>query len=350
VPRADALRSELARPKTAEAALRKDLAIQEASAGKAKAEAAKKREGAARTRSESTRRMSLRAAEAQEKKVAAAEKKAGELLGKLASNAKAQSAKSRSLGDAEKQELSAKDREDARRRRLEKEHAREVGRLASATIRHVAVRLPEPDRLRLLYLTANPEVEDPEMVLRVDAEVRMVREALRKSPHRDLVQFDHRPAATPEDLIEGINETRPHIIHFSGHGGGRGVLFDNGSVDAPQGRDVDFNVLAEILSATNIPPMALVLNACETLDGADVLLPAVPVVVAMSDTIGDLAASVFATRFYAAVASAQSLGSALRQGIVGIRLTDPQDAHLPSHLARDDVDIDALVLVAPAQA
>lgn len=67
----------------------------------------------------------------------------------------------------------------------------------------------------------------------------------------------------------------------------------------------------------------------------------------MSDTVGDLAASVFATRFYAVLACARSLGSALRQGIVGIRLTEPQDADLPAHIARDDVDLASLRLVTP---
>jgi hypothetical protein len=41
----------------------------------------------------------------------------------------------------------------------------------------------------------------------------------------------------------------------------------------------------------------LVLNACDTLDEADVLLEVSPVVIAMSANLSDLAAAVFDARF-----------------------------------------------------
>lgn len=50
-----------------------------------------------------------------------------------------------------------------------------------------------------------------------------------------------------------------------------------------------------------------------TLEGADALLQTVPLVIGMSDTIGDTAAIVFARSFYAALASAQSVATALEQ-------------------------------------
>jgi hypothetical protein len=64
---------------------------------------------------------------------------------------------------------------------------------------------------------------------------------------------------------------------------------------------------AKALRATDTPLKLLVLNACDTLDGADVLLDVTPVVIAMSAGVSDLAAAVFAARFYAAIASAQSV-------------------------------------------
>jgi len=47
---------------------------------------------------------------------------------------------------------------------------------------------------------------------------------------------------------------------------------DNGSVDTPEGQELDFELLAKLLAATTTPPTLLVLNACETLGGADLLL------------------------------------------------------------------------------
>jgi CHAT domain-containing protein len=108
-----------------------------------------------------------------------------------------------------------------------------------------------------------------------------------------------------------------------------------------------FDLLAEVLAATSTPPRVLVLNACETLDGADLLLPAVPVIIAMSDTIDDTAAIVFARRFYAAIASAQPVGIALAQAQAAMRLTTPRRRRPPPVAVRDDIDADSLVLVRP---
>lgn len=110
---------------------------------------------------------------------------------------------------------------------------------------------------------------------------------------------------------------------------------------------VEFDVLAQVLAATSTPPRVLVLIACQTLTGADLLLPAVPVVIAMADTIDDTAAIVFARRFYAAIASARPVGFALAQARAAMQITTSDDADLPQVAVRDDVDADELVLVDP---
>lgn len=92
---------------------------------------------------------------------------------------------------------------------------------------------PKPEQLRVLYLTANPEQN-----LRTDAEVRGVQDQVRGALHRDLSTIDYRPAATSDDLIAGLNDLRPHVVHFSGHAGDAALLFDNGSVEASEGQDM----------------------------------------------------------------------------------------------------------------
>jgi len=123
------------------------------------------------------------------------------------------------------------------------------------------------------------------------------------------------------------------------------VLFDNASVESPKGHEVPFELLARALGATAEPPTLLVLNGCDTLDGAEVLLEATPVVIVMTIEISDLAASAFAARFYAAVASAQPIGPALRQGAVVLDLMGLDEGWKPNLLSRADVAVDDLVLV-----
>jgi CHAT domain-containing protein len=191
------------------------------------------------------------------------------------------------------------------------------------------------------------------MDLRIDVEVRAVRDAVRKGLHRDLVEIDHRPAATPEDLLDGINEIRPHVIHFAGHAGDAGVLFDDAEIEVGdssdgRGRWVSFELLGRAVAATDTPPTMLVLNACDTLAGGEALLGMVPVLVGTATALSDSAATVFAARFYAAIASAQSVASALEQGRVAVDGAELGEGSKIRALARDDVDPSQLVLVRPA--
>jgi hypothetical protein len=332
--------------KSAEADLKKQRGAATAEVAKATAAARDKRGKITRSTSQSTINSNLREAERQDKRAVDYEKKAADLSKKIADNIKRQTEKERSLDSALRDEQRQRDRYDERRRRTERDHAREVGRLSRQTVHHVhetrVVEPPKPERLRVLYLSANPEMD-----LRLDAEVRMVRDSVRKALLRDLVDIDHRPAATPEDLLDGLNEYRPHVVHFSGHSGDGFTLFDNGSVDEPEGRDVSIDLLRRALAATDTPPVALVLNSCDSLDGADVVLDVVPVVIGMASSISDLGAATFAARFYAAVASAQSVEAAVKQGAVGVDLAvlDDDEGWMPDVLVRDDIDLSELVLV-----
>ena len=99
-----------------------------------------------------------------------------------------------------------------------------------------------------------------------------------------------------------MNDVRPHVVHFAGHGGGGSVFFDDAQVDADdvdgeRGRILSFELLSRAVAATDSPPTVLVLNACDTLEGAEVSLNAIPTVIGMAASVGDLAAGVFAARF-----------------------------------------------------
>ncbi|MGA7148187.1 MAG: CHAT domain-containing protein [Microbacterium sp.] len=113
------------------------------------------------------------------------------------------------------------------------------------------------------------------------------------------------------------------------------------------GNDVEFTLLARVLGATDDPPRLIVLNACESLAGADELLRTVPVVIGMSDRIGDTSAVVFASAFYSGIASAQSVASSLEQAKVRMLAATLDGSELPELRTRDDVDPSVLVLVNP---
>lgn len=235
-----------------------------------------------------------------------------------------------------------------RRRREELDHAKRVARLSRPVVRHVheiqQVPAPKTEELRLLYLTSNPG-----MNLRVDAEVGRVQRAVCGTLHRDYVEIELRPAATPQDLLDGLNDLRPHVVHFSGHGGDGAVVMDNGDVAEPQEWEVSIDRLDRSLGAVDRPPVLLVLNACDTVDGiSDEVLSAVPLVIAMADSVLDEAAALFATQFYSAVASGQSVNNAYKQGVLAVEMGGLDDeSWMIKLLNRDDVDPADVVLVRP---
>lgn len=205
-----------------------------------------------------------------------------------------------------------------------------------------ATRHSRRKKLRVLYLTAGP-VSQP--TLRTEAEFRSVQNELRGSIYRNDIELIIAPAADTKSILNGINDFRPQIIHFSGHGGGKGIWLDDGKINNSVGQMMKFDLLADALAATDSPPILLVLNACDTLTGAKVLLNAVKAVVAMSDSISDIGAATFAAQFYAAIANGQPISASLRQGRVAMKAAMLADANLPKIIHRKDVNPAKLVLV-----
>lgn len=356
-------RRELTRLINKQASLKNENLRHESDMAKAADSARRYEEQARKSPSIGSATSALNSAERERKKALQAGKKSADVLKKIADNARSQDNRRRSLESAEKSEQQARerkeksrnqkeksdrqtrDREDERRRQKEKTHAREITRLSAPKVHYVHIRPPEPEKLRVLYLTANAGTD-----LRTDVEIRQVQNALRSARFRDLVSVEQRPAATFQDLLDGLNDVQPHIVHFSGHGGGQSLVMDDGAMEDVAGNPVSFTLLTKALDATDRPPTLLVLNACDTLDGADAILPVVPVIIAMADAVLDTAAIIFAQQFYAALASGQSVGSALKQSKVAIEAaTIEEDAeNLPTCITREDIDVKKLILVKPS--
>lgn len=347
-------RDKLAQLARQEAAERNTFAKANTAAAKFRATATSALGRVTQTTSDSMIRSHRRAAETAEKSAAAEDAKAARAAAKLAQLAK-DSASART--NLERVEQATARKSEAQRkqaaqvsqkeRQAEKNHAREIARLSRPEVRYVhEVRvIPEakPETLRVLYMTANSEMD-----LRTEAEVRAVQKAVRGSLHRDHIDISYRPSATPEDLLDGLNDLRPHVVHFSGHAGDAALLFDNGDLGSPEGRDVAYEPLAAALSATDMPPALLILNGCDTLEGAEVLLNVSATVIATADSIGDIAAATFAARFYAAVASGQSVGAAVNQGKAAVDFLNLGEGWKHDILTRTDVNPNQQILVKAA--
>jgi CHAT domain-containing protein len=134
------------------------------------------------------------------------------------------------------------------------------------------------------------------------------------------------------------------VVHFSGHAGG-GLLFDNSSATDPGDHLVGYKAVGRLLAATDHPPTLVVLNACETVEGADEMLAAAPVVIAMSDTVGDASAAIFASHFYGGIGAAQTIGAAVDQARAMISVALPEEPDLLEIRTAADVDAYSVKLI-----
>ena len=247
--------------------IKKQVAAEETNRSKASAAGAKFRETARREAAKVTPKTSPTQARTYQRNAANADDKAAKEDAKVAASATKLSNLARDLAaaegnlDRERQAATRKEetarrgtarREEqaaTRRRQLEVTHARRIAQMSQPTVRHIhevrGMPEPKPEPLRVLYLTANPEQN-----LRTEVEVHNVQDHVRAALHRDLITISYRPAATPDDLVSGLNDLRPHVVHFSGHAGDASLLFDNASVDEPEGRPMPYKLLARALGAT----------------------------------------------------------------------------------------------------
>jgi hypothetical protein len=181
---------------------------------------------------------------------------------------------------------------------------------------------------KILVLAANPQDTSP---LRLDAEVKKIRESLKRSAQRAEFEVVAQGAVTTEDLRRALLEYEPHIVHFSGHGVGEsGLVLDDG-----RGKQklVSSRALAGLFK--QFPTIeCVVLNACYSAVQAKELMNYVPYVVGMNQAIGDQAAIEFATGFYDGLGYGRSYPQAYELGKSAIDLESLPDTLTPVLLQR----------------
>jgi NTP pyrophosphatase (non-canonical NTP hydrolase) len=163
---------------------------------------------------------------------------------------------------------------------------------------------------RVLVVTANPDRE-PKHALRIDREIRAIREAFR--PSNSGVHIEPLMAATIDDLRRALSRQHFDIVHFAGHADADGISLVN-EVGAEV--DLSYDALAQMIRRQKTI-QCVVLNACHTMTG--IVDPFAPLVIGMMDEIDDEAAIAFATGFYDAIAAQRSADDAYDEGVLSVR-------------------------------
>jgi uncharacterized protein YjbI with pentapeptide repeats len=214
----------------------------------------------------------------------------------------------------------------------------------------------EVKKTRILLLSANPRGTS---TLRLDEEMREIKEGLRRSEHREKYKIDTAEAVRYRDISRAILDYKPNIVHFSGHGTGsqrrgpepdrdrklspfpedaaesEGLVFED---ETGQAKLVDAEALAGLFQLFADQIECIVLNACYSEVQAQEIVQHINYVIGMSQAIGDRAAIEFAVGFYDALGAGRPVEFAYRLGCSVMRMAGIRENLTPQLLTKNHVE------------
>lgn len=198
-------------------------------------------------------------------------------------------------------------------------------------------------QIKVLFLAAYPDANP----LKLDEEIRAITQKIRAAEYRD-IDLISAWAVRPDDLIQTLNQHKPHIVHFSGHGSSNGeiILVDenlvNGERVSKPVSPVAIKTLFQVLKG-NV--QIVLLNACYSRIQAEAIKDTIDCVIGMNSAIGDRAAITFAASFYRALGFGKSVKEAFEQGKLALLLEGIPEENIPELLHRPVIDPTKIYLV-----
>lgn len=186
---------------------------------------------------------------------------------------------------------------------------------------------------RILLMSANPLNTSR---LRLDEEMREIKEGLKRSKQRDRYVINTAEAVQYRDIHRAILDYEPQIIHFSGHGAGEeGLIFAS---EIGQTKLIDAAALAQLFQLFSTQVECVVLNACYSQYQAEGIAQHINYVVGMSQTIQDRAALEFAVGFYDALGAGKGYKFAYQLGCSLIKIAGIPQELIPQLVTKDNLN------------
>jgi pterin-4a-carbinolamine dehydratase len=174
----------------------------------------------------------------------------------------------------------------------------------------------------ILFLAANPRETTS---LRLQEEEREIKEKLRSQGYGKVPIYSS-SATRPRDIQQAMLDSKPQIVHFSGHGvGEEGLVFEDMDGQIKLISSEALADLAKIFAERELE--CIVLNACFSRFQAEAIVQHIPYVIGMGQAVSDRSAIEFSSGFYGAIGAGESIEFAYRLGCNAIAL-----AGLSGHL------------------
>ncbi len=309
-------------------------------------------EAGSRSSSPSTRQSKLRDVERHQRDMVNVEKNIASYEEKIARE-------QQRMGDAQKKLAQEEDREFKKREREQQNqtqaHERRMRTINTTLQTHNAWhaetteklrRLTDlPEKITVLFLAANPLDQEQ---LRLDEEARAIADTIRKSKHRDSVQLSTAWAVRPPDVLLELNEKKPAIVHFSGHGSEQDqIVFQD---DQGEAKMVSKDAIVQMMMACSGDIRLVFFNTCYSRNQAEAVVQHVEAAIGMKTSIGDDAARVFASQFYSAIGFGHSVEVAFNQAKALLMMEGIGEEDTPELFVRGGLSANDIVIVKPPDA
>ncbi len=177
---------------------------------------------------------------------------------------------------------------------------------------------------KVLILAANP-IETTK--LRLDEEIRVIKEARQKTRNRDSLDIFVELAVRTTDLQEKMLEYKPNILHFCGHGAGEeGLILEDNQGKA---KPVSTEALGSLFGLFGSYVECVLLNACYSDTQAKEIANYIEYVVGMRQDLGDKAAIEYSRGFYTALAAGEPYDIAHKFGRNAIQIEGLGEENTP---------------------
>ncbi|WP_313698537.1 CHAT domain-containing protein [Pantoea sp.] len=261
------------------------------------------------------------------------EKKVADFEAKIASKNRELQDEQRKLDAQELKEHKSRQKMQEKFQRQQKSALSDVSKTLSEHTDMINTLSKLPKEITVLFFASNPQDQGQ---LRLDEEVRSIKEMIRMSRHRDAVKLESCWAVRPGDILQNINEYSPTIVHFSGHGSSDDelVLMDNQS----NTKLVSMQSIVQAMSVANDNLRLVFFNTCHSQNQASKVIEHVECAIGMSTSIRDDAARVFSAQFYSSLTFGLSVEKSFNQAKAALMLEGIPQEDTPMLFMRDGLE------------
>lgn len=167
-------------------------------------------------------------------------------------------------------------------------------------------------KVRILFVAANP-IDTSR--LRLDEEVRGIKESLRKSGKGSMLELDQVWSVRWDDLRSHLLSHTPDILHISGHGTKEGIVLED---EIGRAHIVSAEILNNLLTLFSDKIRLVIINTMYSEEMCKSLAQSVDFVIGLSGAVTDKQASKFSTSFYEALADNKDIKAAFEFAVASV--------------------------------